>query len=194
LKKALRKKPTHNDNLKRHFLSDFFFSDDEGLAVWKKINTLPDYYQTDREGELLERHGNEIVEFIWGGSAIIDLGWGKIDTGWIKRECYTLTLSRDARKVKATACLTVWRLPERACNITRSTCQRKPLRITWSSSTQNTRIWNAFSYGVCSKTAWNCLKPVGARIFLSLGWIFGNGRFERAVKSLSAWTVALGPA
>jgi hypothetical protein len=57
--KVLEKKLIRKDNEGRHFLSDLFFSSDNGLATWKKINRLPDYYQTDHEVELLKNRGEE---------------------------------------------------------------------------------------------------------------------------------------
>jgi uncharacterized SAM-dependent methyltransferase len=66
------------DDQNRHFLCDFFFSDDNGLAIWKKINCLPDYYQTDHEVELLKNHGKDISSYIKEGTAIIDLGCGYV--------------------------------------------------------------------------------------------------------------------
>ena len=76
LEKVLSKKLIGKDDQNRHFLCDFLFSDDKGLAIWKKINTLPSYYQTDNEVELLERNGKHIVELLVDGVAIIDMGCG----------------------------------------------------------------------------------------------------------------------
>ena len=76
LKQALLKTLIGKDDKDRHFLGDTFFSDDEGLSIWKKINSLSSYYQTDHEIELLKRHGEEIMKTIAEGTAIIDLGCG----------------------------------------------------------------------------------------------------------------------
>lgn len=51
-------------------------SDDRGLALWRKINRLPGYYQTNEEVELLELYGTEIADLICPGTTLIDLGCG----------------------------------------------------------------------------------------------------------------------
>lgn len=51
-------------------------SDDKGLALWRDINRLPGYYQTDEEVDLLAAHGTDIAKLIPDGATILDLGCG----------------------------------------------------------------------------------------------------------------------
>ncbi|KUJ07464.1 uncharacterized protein LY89DRAFT_742696 [Mollisia scopiformis] len=49
-----RKKLVGTESQSSHSLSDSFFSNNKGLAIWKITNELPNYYQTDHEVELLD--------------------------------------------------------------------------------------------------------------------------------------------
>ncbi|KAM6523069.1 hypothetical protein FSOLCH5_003689 [Fusarium solani] len=53
-------------------------SDDHGLALWRKINRLPTYYQTKEEIELLQSYGSELADEIPSGTILLDLGCGLV--------------------------------------------------------------------------------------------------------------------
>lgn len=56
------------------YISGSFTSSDLGLALWRKLSCLPDFYQTREEIALLQHWGREIANDIVPGSSIIDLG------------------------------------------------------------------------------------------------------------------------
>jgi hypothetical protein len=51
-------------------------SDEKGLEMWRTINKLPAYYQTDAEIRLLEERGHEIAMFVPPCAILVDLGCG----------------------------------------------------------------------------------------------------------------------
>ncbi|KAK3342139.1 DUF323 domain-containing protein [Lasiosphaeria hispida] len=175
LQNSIAKKLVSKDSLNRHFLPDVFFSDDEGLRLWHKLNCLPDYYQTRDEVELLEQWGSEIEHFIPQDCTIIDLGCG------------------DVRKIKpildklesTDKNITYFGLDLSLATVSESVGR---LRCTY----QNIKcfgLWGTFDDGMeWAKTI------AGPRLFLSLGSIFANDRFDRAVKYLTQWTHILRPA
>jgi hypothetical protein len=55
--------------------SELFFYGD-GLAKWCQITSLPEFYQSWNEIELLEHHGADIAKEIKPGSTVIDMGCG----------------------------------------------------------------------------------------------------------------------
>lgn len=63
----------------------------------------------------------------------------------------------------------------------------KHLRMTYP-RIRSTGLWGTFEDGL----AWSASRE-GPKIFLSLGSIFGNERFERAVRYLKPWARAMGP-
>jgi uncharacterized SAM-dependent methyltransferase len=50
--------------------------DDIGLTMWKELNSLPNYYQTRDEIELLEENSGELAEHLTKAWTLIDLGCG----------------------------------------------------------------------------------------------------------------------
>lgn len=64
-----------NPGRQRTFPSELFFYG-EGLSKWCQITSLPEFYQSWNEIELLEHHGAEIAKEIAPGSTVIDMGCG----------------------------------------------------------------------------------------------------------------------
>lgn len=73
---AFHRNLRNKDSQGRYFLPDIFFSDDTGLQLWRQINRLPDYYQTNDEVKLIEQHATELANMIPNNASIIDLGCG----------------------------------------------------------------------------------------------------------------------
>jgi dimethylhistidine N-methyltransferase len=53
-----------------------YFYDAEGARLFERITTLPEYYPTRVEIDLLERHAGEIAAFIADGATLIEFGSG----------------------------------------------------------------------------------------------------------------------
>jgi uncharacterized SAM-dependent methyltransferase len=64
------------DGTKQRLLPSVLLSCDRGLALWRLINRLPDYYQTCDEIELFEKFGVQIARYVPDGATLIDLGAG----------------------------------------------------------------------------------------------------------------------
>jgi uncharacterized SAM-dependent methyltransferase len=50
--------------------------DEKGLTMWSTITSLPNYYQTDDEIELLEQNSQDLVKSLSGIETLVDLGCG----------------------------------------------------------------------------------------------------------------------
>ncbi|PGH15720.1 hypothetical protein AJ80_05428 [Polytolypa hystricis UAMH7299] len=168
--KHLKKK----DNLGRHFLPDIFFSDDTGLQLWQKINRMPDYYQTNDEVELLERYAADVASRIPDNATIIDLGCGDVR----KIRPVLDTLEKTGKAVR------YYGLDLSHATVTESI---ELLRANYK-HVQCFGLWGTFEDG------FEWAKSVsGPRVFLSLGSIYGNDRFDRAVKYLKKCADVLRP-
>ena len=50
--------------------------DDKGLNMWRAITTLPHYYQTRDEIDLMKVNGMELVRSLEGVGRLVDLACG----------------------------------------------------------------------------------------------------------------------
>ena len=50
--------------------------DDTGLRMWRDVNSMPQYYQTKDEIELLKQNASHLATHITEGTTLIDLGCG----------------------------------------------------------------------------------------------------------------------
>ncbi|KAK5659445.1 hypothetical protein OQA88_646 [Cercophora sp. LCS_1] len=66
------------DPSKQCVLPSALLSDDIGSSLWRKINRLPDYYQTREEITLLDVYGDELADLIEPGTVLVDLGCGDL--------------------------------------------------------------------------------------------------------------------
>ena len=53
-----------------------FLYDAEGSRLFEQICTLPEYYLTRAEEEILDRHATQIVEKLPGETTLVELGSG----------------------------------------------------------------------------------------------------------------------
>ncbi|EXJ92220.1 hypothetical protein A1O3_00770 [Capronia epimyces CBS 606.96] len=60
------------------YVSDIFTSSDEGLELWSTITSLPTWYQTREEIDLLRRWGPDIAKHVRPGTSLVDLGSGDV--------------------------------------------------------------------------------------------------------------------
>ncbi|KAI0523915.1 DUF323 domain-containing protein [Xylaria bambusicola] len=174
LQRSIAAKIIGFDSEGRHFLPDIFFSDDDGLQIWRDINRLPDYYQTRDEIETLEKYGAELESFIPNKCTILDLGCGdvrktkplldRLETSG--KDIFYFGLDLSLKAVQG--------------NI-------DGLRATHK-NIQCTGLWGTFEDGL----EW--AKGIeGPMLYLSLGSIFANDRLPRAIRYLQPWHDALRP-
>jgi hypothetical protein len=76
LKNMLDEKFLMNAGRNQCLLPSAMLHDDTGLRIWRKLNRLPDYYQTRDEIDLLKRNGGDLARFLAETRTLVDLGCG----------------------------------------------------------------------------------------------------------------------
>lgn len=69
--------------------------DEQGLRLFEDITYLDEYYLTNAEIEVLEKHAAKIAQFIHAGSQIVELGsgYGRLLSHHMRSRAYCLALS-----------------------------------------------------------------------------------------------------
>ncbi|KAI1169626.1 DUF323 domain-containing protein [Nemania sp. FL0916] len=162
------------DSQGRHRLPVTFFSDDNGLQIWRDITRLPDYYQTRDEIETLEKYGAEIESFVPNGCTILDLGCGDVR----KTKPLLDRLEASGKDISYFGL-------DLSFNSVREGIEG--LRTEYK-KIQCTGLWGSFEDGLqWAKTV------EGPMLYLSLGSILGNDRLQRAIKYLRPWCEGFKP-
>ncbi|EGX93597.1 DUF323 domain-containing protein [Cordyceps militaris CM01] len=158
----------------RYFLPDILFSNDTGLQLWHQVNHLPHYYQTDIEVKLLEEHAADIARLIPAGSSVFDLGCG------------------DVRKVRPV--LDALEKLGKDVDYYGLDLSHKTLAANMESLRSTYQFVQCFGLWGTFEDGFEWAKSIsGRRLFLSLGSIYSNDRFDRAVRYLKTCVGAMRP-
>ncbi|OAA50576.1 hypothetical protein NOR_01026 [Metarhizium rileyi] len=175
--KDILEKPydTHN----KPTLPDELLYDDEGLKIWAAIISSAEFYQTQDETALLDKHGDHIAELYKKKEVtIIDIGAG--DTRKVEHLLETLEKSG----VKTTYL---------ALDISKKSLEHNVAYLAKKhpspdSSVTCAGIWGTFQDGQKFVGA-----ITGPRLFLSLGSVLFNDPWNQAIEHAKAWAKVMRP-
>lgn len=72
----LRQKLVHADPGHRKLPSAMLWGDSEAMTLFDTYSTIPEYYPTHDEINLMRHWGHDIAKYIVPGSLLVDLGCG----------------------------------------------------------------------------------------------------------------------
>ncbi|KAF9876277.1 hypothetical protein CkaCkLH20_06220 [Colletotrichum karsti] len=182
IRSAFAKVAAGKDNNEEKYavvMPDELLYDDDGLDIWAEIIFTKGNYQTQDEINLFERYSPEIAEYMPNGTTMFDIGAGDM-----KKVNILLThLNKIGRKA------TYLGLDISQDSLLYNIHKYAPGHE--DSTVSMAGLWGNFDLGraYCSALP-DTEEP---RIFLSLGSVFFNNRWDNAVDFLKEWAAVMRP-
>lgn len=180
------------------YLPDELLYQGNGQNIWSTLVLHPDYYQFRDEGELLEKNGEQLAEYMPSGCTLIDLGAGFVDSIpalFNPSSSSPLTLTRVTSNTQKTEnLLTVFERRKQptlylALDISRPSLQENMAFL----STKHSHVYCIGLHGTFADALDWCTRIPSPRVFLSFGSVLFNDNPEIALRMLRDWSAIMRP-